>query len=226
MRTHPLIFFRRHHTADAPVAPHQRGQSMVEFALVLPILLVLLLGLADFGRVFTAGIALEAAARNGAEAAAQQYVQMARNRPSGVLASADYEALHDIASGAVCSETRLLPEHAASGSTCTMPATAVCIHDASGADPAGCGAGGSSAPGECTALHGAWNAGNVGPPASGGRAALAYVEVRTCYRFRTLVPLSGFDLPFGWGLDLGDVFLQRTRTFSVACYWTSTGTCG
>src|SRR5690606_20209344 len=38
----------------------ERGQSLVEFALVLPMLLVLLLGIADFGRVFAAGILLEA----------------------------------------------------------------------------------------------------------------------------------------------------------------------
>ena len=38
-----------------------RGQSLVEFALVLPMLLVLLLGIADFGRVFQAGITTEAA---------------------------------------------------------------------------------------------------------------------------------------------------------------------
>ena len=48
----------------------RRGQSMVEFALVLPMLLILLLGIVDFGRVFQAGIVTEAAARNGAEAGA------------------------------------------------------------------------------------------------------------------------------------------------------------
>ncbi len=47
-----------------------RGQSLVEFALVLPLLLILLLGVADFGRVFAAGITLEAAARNASEVVA------------------------------------------------------------------------------------------------------------------------------------------------------------
>ena len=51
-------------------AQSRRGQSLVEFALLLPMLIVLLLGVADFGRVFQAGIVTEAAARNGAEAAA------------------------------------------------------------------------------------------------------------------------------------------------------------
>ena len=50
-----------------PASRSRRGQSVVEFALVLPMLLVLLLGVADFGRVFAAGITVEAAARNAAE---------------------------------------------------------------------------------------------------------------------------------------------------------------
>ena len=50
-----------------PATQSRRGQSLVEFALVLPMLLVLLLGVADFGRVFAAGITIEAAARNAAE---------------------------------------------------------------------------------------------------------------------------------------------------------------
>ena len=70
----------------------RRGQSLVEFALVLPMLLILLLGVADFGRVFQAGITLEAATRNAAEAAAQEYTQIFRNK--GPLTSADYARLH------------------------------------------------------------------------------------------------------------------------------------
>jgi len=50
------------------------GQSLVEFALVVPILLVLFLAVADFGRVFAASIAVEAATRDAAEATANQYL--------------------------------------------------------------------------------------------------------------------------------------------------------
>lgn len=52
----------------------QRGQSIAEFSLVVPILLVLFVAIADFGRVFAAGIAVEAATRNAAEAAANEYL--------------------------------------------------------------------------------------------------------------------------------------------------------
>ena len=42
------------------------GQSLVEFALVLPIILMILLGLLDFGRAFFTLIALDDAADEGA----------------------------------------------------------------------------------------------------------------------------------------------------------------
>jgi Flp pilus assembly protein TadG len=43
-----------------------RGQSLAEFALVLPVILVLVLGAIDFGRVYFAYVSVTNAARNGA----------------------------------------------------------------------------------------------------------------------------------------------------------------
>jgi len=65
-------------------------------------LLVLLLGVADFGRVFHAGIVVEAAARNAAEAAAQEYLQLRRDTTT--LTTADYDRIHAVARTAVCEE--------------------------------------------------------------------------------------------------------------------------
>jgi len=42
------------------------GQALVEFAFVVPILLVLFLGIVDFGRAYYAGVVAEQAAREGA----------------------------------------------------------------------------------------------------------------------------------------------------------------
>ena len=42
--------------------PH-RGQTLVEFALTLPILLLLLFGIIEFGRIFQAWVTLQNAAR-------------------------------------------------------------------------------------------------------------------------------------------------------------------
>jgi Flp pilus assembly protein TadG len=47
----------------------KRAQALVEFALVMPIMLFVLLGLIDFGRAYVAGVALEGASREGARLA-------------------------------------------------------------------------------------------------------------------------------------------------------------
>jgi hypothetical protein len=53
---------RRH----AATGPRDRGAAAVEFALLLPLLLLLLFGIIDFGRALNAQITLTQAAREGA----------------------------------------------------------------------------------------------------------------------------------------------------------------
>jgi hypothetical protein len=197
-----------------------RGQSLVEFGLVLPLLLVILLGVVDFGRVFTAGIAMEAAARNAAEAAAQEYQQIIRNTPTP--SAADYQRLNDIALGEVCGEAQVLPNvdsvdddgDPVTPEVCSMPITAACVHDQYGADP-NCGQASASVPPECPSLIG-WAPSNLAP-APTGLTPVPYIEVRTCYHFTTLFNLD-FQLPFGASLSLGDIWLQRDRQFAVGDY--------
>ena len=185
-------------------------------------LLVLLLGIADFGRVFQAGITVEAAARNAAEAAAQEYIQMVRNEPDGVLELPDYQRLHAVALSAVCSEAETLPNQAESGGSCSMPVAAVCVHDDN--DMAGCGTEAGGAPPGCSSLTDTWSDANNGA-APAGAPAMPYVEVRVCYRFTTLFNLTDLELPFGWNLSLGEVWLQKVRQFTVACYQLAPGPC-
>ncbi|MGE5589961.1 MAG: TadE/TadG family type IV pilus assembly protein [Bacillota bacterium] len=47
----------------------QRGQSVVEFALVVPILLLLVLGIMEFGRAYSTNLSLQNAVREGARLA-------------------------------------------------------------------------------------------------------------------------------------------------------------
>ena len=45
----------------------QRGQSVTEFALVVPLLLLVLIAIADFGRFYASAVAVESAAREAAD---------------------------------------------------------------------------------------------------------------------------------------------------------------
>ena len=53
-------------------SPSERGAAAVEFALIVPLLLLLLLGVIEFGRVFNAQLQLSAAARESVRVMAIQ----------------------------------------------------------------------------------------------------------------------------------------------------------
>ena len=114
------------------------GQSMLEFALVLPILLMMFIAIADFGRIFAAMITLESATRNAAEAAANAYLA---NPPGGAgtlnlpAPPGDltyYSGIHLVAARVVCNDMRGLPNTNFDAGTVTcpdMPLVMVCVHD-------------------------------------------------------------------------------------------------
>lgn len=53
-------------TSENPSGKHQRGQSLVELALVLPVFAVILLAIIDFGMALHASVQVANAAREGA----------------------------------------------------------------------------------------------------------------------------------------------------------------
>lgn len=57
------------------IGKDEKGQSLVEFALVLPILLLFLLGIIEFGWLLNAQISLTSAAREGARLAAVEKIE-------------------------------------------------------------------------------------------------------------------------------------------------------
>lgn len=61
----PLRAFRRAHG-------NERGQTLVEFALILPLMLVLIFALVDFGRAFHTWLVVTNSAREGARVGAVQ----------------------------------------------------------------------------------------------------------------------------------------------------------
>ncbi len=188
-------------------ASRTRGQSLVEFTLILPIMLILLLLVGDFGRMFAAGITIESAARTASEVAAAEYLRAG--------APIDYTEIHRHAWSSVCDEASTLPNaEPGGGGECEGLPTVVCVHD--GVD-AGCGNVYNDALG--TAGCPAVAAGTSNAIATGGEAVpTKYVEVIVCYRFSTILQMT---LPsIGGPLSSlgGDFFMERSRVFTVADY--------
>lgn len=73
----------------------ERGQALVEFALVLPLFLLLLLGIVQFGTVFRDYIALTDATRVGArQAAVARSIQPESNRVPNIVARTQKAAVN------------------------------------------------------------------------------------------------------------------------------------
>ena len=192
---------------------------MTEFALVMPLLLILLLTVVDFGCIFSAGITVESAARAGAEKAASAYLtELTRVSPSAVD-SAGYSRIHDAAWESVCDEADGLPNSApgSGGGQCDGLPTVVCVHD--GTDPL-CGSDyndSSGLPGGCRSIDPGARPSNT-QLAESATQSWPYVEVRVCYRFSSImqmtIPFVGGNLsPLG-----GDFFIEKSRMFDVANY--------
>lgn len=181
------------------------GQALVEFTLVIPIVLLLLIGLSDLGRIFAAGVVTESSARAAAEIAAQQYLHDYPLAPPAPAPASYYSNLHLRAAQAVCAEMKSLPNTNFSGGNCSgMPIVLACVHD--GVDDS-CATEpfGDAIPPGCTQLTPAPT--NTLPT---GTETSRYVEVRVCYHFTPLTHSALFVVP--------DVYLQTTRIFTVADY--------
>jgi Flp pilus assembly protein TadG len=62
----------------------ERGAALVELAVALPMLVILLVGTLDFGRVFRSAMVVTAAARAGALYGAYRLDRAAQNPPTGI----------------------------------------------------------------------------------------------------------------------------------------------
>ena len=173
----------------------------------MPILMILLVGIADLGRVFAAGIVIEGAARDGAEIGARSYL---KENPLGPPAPGSYyQDLHRRVAKAVCYDMKGLPDVAfvatagvdAPGTCPSLPVT-VCVHD--GVDDA-CIVQpfGAVPPPGCTIF-------NAPATTLVGESGRTFVEVRVCYQFNSITSSAFFGFP--------TIFLQDARIFTVANY--------
>ncbi|MDF2748694.1 MAG: hypothetical protein K0S98_2981, partial [Propionibacteriaceae bacterium] len=92
-----------------------RGQSLVEFAIVLPLLLAIVGITIDFARVYQAAVALNSATRNASEYVATFCPDNAE-LDQRCLPSAE-----GVARTMICAETAGMPGTAGSGPACTSP---------------------------------------------------------------------------------------------------------
>jgi Flp pilus assembly protein TadG len=151
------------------------GQAIVEFALVLPIMLLLVLAIADFARLFTTQLTVEAAAREAADYGAFQASQWdpaSANAtvfgPTGMVERA-------------CTAASSLPGYVASGDATTL-----------------CSAAGSNPQFSCTLEDGSGTA--IGPCEDGSATCSnpatdppCLVDVSMAYTFHTFFSVT---IPF------------------------------
>jgi hypothetical protein len=124
----------------APRAEEERGQSVVELALILPVLLFILLGIADFARIYTTQLSIESAAREAADFGALYPWSWDPTDPPNNKASTVQEMKNR-----ACTAARNLPDYIGSDTDadgvddeCTNPSFGYVIDTPPGVDEADC----------------------------------------------------------------------------------------
>lgn len=91
----------------------ERGAAAVEFALVLPVLIILLLGMVEFARVFNVQISLSNAAREGART-------MAIENDATIARDAAVSAAPSVVPAVSAGQITVAPAPCAAGDTVTV----------------------------------------------------------------------------------------------------------
>jgi hypothetical protein len=168
-----------------------RGQSIVEFALVLPIMLFLFVGIVDLGRVYTAMIGVESAAREAADYGT-------------TLGSGRWEAgaidatVRDMRIRA-CTAANSLPDYDGTGDECANPSFSWCVSGDRGQPCV-------TTPTEVALINPACDVATREPP--------CWVTVTMEYDFNLIVPLNFEAFGVRYGLPSSLTF-TRSSTFAM-----------
>jgi Flp pilus assembly protein TadG len=163
-----------------------RGQSVVEFALVLPLLLVLLLAVADFARIYTTMLSVESAAREAADYGtfgAERW----RTDSYAVVTVPEMQRR-------VCVATRNLADYAGPDSGCTNPTMSYCLTPSEGV-----------ACGPVDPVHACDNPNRENP---------CRLTVTVDYQFRPFAPLRIQMLGMEFGFP-SSITVSRSSTFAM-----------
>jgi hypothetical protein len=165
------------------------GQSVVEFALLLPVLLILVVAVIDLARIYTTMLSVESAAREAADFGAfgaQKWTEAGYDAtPDGTLAKMQHRA---------CVAASDLPDYAGPDSACANPRFSYALSGDRGAT--------------WTTFDGGLACDDT------SREPPCWVRVTLQYDFRLLVPLH--IEAFGTELGLPSVLtFERTSTFPI-----------
>lgn len=152
------------------------GQAVTEFAIVVPVMMMILLGIADFGRLFASAVAVEAAGREAADYGAFD---------------ASYWTTSNVATTVNEMQRRACTAAAGShleGYATTDPGNATCTNPAFS-----CELERNGAAADCSASGGFTNGIDCSDPATEPPCT---VHVRMTYNFDTLLPFGPMTGPF------------------------------
>ena len=156
---------------------HERAQSVVEFAIVVPVLLLLLVGIADLGRLYTSVVAIESAAREAADFGAFDATNWDTSTdPDKITTYTLPEMEMRACTAAMGSHLQDYESPVSDGSTCTNPAM-TCTLERNG-DSTDCAASGG-----VTDSANCWDTA-VEPPCT--------VHVRMDYTFHLILAIPPF----------------------------------
>lgn len=109
------------------------GQSVVEFALIVPVMLMLVIAIADFGRFYMTALAVESAAREAADYGAFSADQWTSAKVAGTRSGMITRSCTAVEGSGVASYVG-----AADGSSCTNPTMSCVIENPSDGSSTSC----------------------------------------------------------------------------------------
>lgn len=160
---------------------HESGQSVTEFAIAVPIILLLLIGIADLGRIYSSGVAIESAAREAADFGAFEAENWTAINIPVTLAEMEYRACTAAAGSHLADYASSDPDDR----TCTNP-TFSCWLERNGASAACASSGGFTDGVDCS------------DPLT---EAPCTVHVRMDYEFHLLLAIPPFPNSIGISRD-------------------------